>query len=180
MKEPVVLLPSAYSNVTRTVLAYAAQLPDRRFLLATTRRSGETSDLPANVVSVPLSAYAETFADTKIETAEMLKAWNALQTEFGQIDELRQRIQAGIWDYIAPQLEIGLRLRDAWRVLMSSEPVSGVLCGDDLNYHTRLPLILAKSMGAQSGLLLSRRSRWWIAVQEVLRRSPCGEGRNGT
>ena len=102
------------------------------------------------MVSVPLSAYAETSADTKIETAEMLKAWNALQTELGQIDELRQRIQARLWDYFAPQLEIGLRLRDAWRVLMSSEPVSGVLCGDDLNYHTRLPLILAKSMGCRA------------------------------
>ena len=62
LKEPVMLLPSAYSNVTRTVLAYAAQLRDRRFLLATTRRSGETNDLPANVASVPLSAYAETLS----------------------------------------------------------------------------------------------------------------------
>jgi hypothetical protein len=150
LKEPVVLLPSAYSNVTRTVLAYAAQLRDRPFLLATTRRSGETCDLPANVASVPLSAYVEISADTKMETAELLKAWSALQAELGQTDELRQRIQAGLLNYIAPQLEIGLRLRDAWRVLMSSEPVSGVLCGDDLNYHTRLPLILAKSMGRRA------------------------------
>ena len=150
LRESVVLLPTAYSNVTRTVLAYAAQLPERRFLLATTRRSGETTDLPANVVSVPLSAYAEVSADTEMETAEMLKAWSALQTELGQTDELRQRIQAGVWNYITPQLEIGLRLRDAWHLLMSSEPVSGVLCGDDLNYHTRLPLILAKSMGRRA------------------------------
>ena len=60
------------------------------------------------------------------------------------------RIQARLWNYITPQLEIGLRLRDAWHVLMSSEPVSGVLCGDDLNYHTRLPLIMAKSMGRRA------------------------------
>jgi hypothetical protein len=150
LKEPVMLLPTAYSNVTRTVLAYAAQVRDRRFLLATTRRSGETSALPANVVSVPLSAYAETSSETAAETAEMLKVWSALQRELGEIDELRQRIQAGVWNYIAPQLEIGLRLRDSWRVLMSSEPVTGVLCGDDLNYHTRLPLILAKSTGRKS------------------------------
>jgi len=150
LNEPVMLLPTAYSNVTRTVLAYAAQLRDRRFLLATTRRSGETSAVPANVVSVPLSAYAETSAETAMETAEMLKVWTALQRELGEIDELRQRIQAGVWDYIGPQLEIGLRLRDAWRALMSSEPVTGVLCGDDLNYHTRLPLILARSMGLRA------------------------------
>jgi hypothetical protein len=150
LKEPVMLLPSAYSNVTRTQLAYAAQLQDRRFLLATTRRNGESDDLPANVDSVPLSAYAEASAETKIETAELIAAWNALEAELGQVDELRHRIQARLWDYIPPQLEIGLRLRDAWRLLMSSEPVKGVLCGDDLNYHTRLPLIMAKSMGCRS------------------------------
>ena len=150
LHEPAMLLPTAYSNVTRTVLAYASQLRDRRFLLATTRRSGETNALPTNVVSVPLSAYAETSAETTTETAELLRAWSAMQTELGRIDELRQRIQAGIWNYISPQLEIGLRLRDAWHVLMSSEPVSGVLCGDDLNYHTRLPLIMAKSMGRRA------------------------------
>ena len=150
LKEPVLLCPTAYSNVTCTVLAYASQLQDRRFLLATTRRCGETSDLPANVTSVPLSAYVETSAETTIEAAEMLQAWAALQKELGRIDELRQRIQTGVWNYIGPQLEVGLRLRDAWRLLMSSEPVSGVLCGDDLNYHTRLPLILAKSMGRRA------------------------------
>ena len=34
LTDPAALLPSAYSNVTRTVLAYAAQLPHRQFLLA--------------------------------------------------------------------------------------------------------------------------------------------------
>jgi hypothetical protein len=150
LNDPVMLLPTAYSNVTRTVLAYASQLRDRRFLLATTRHSGETTTLPANIVSVPLSAYAETSAETAIETSEMLRCWSALRRELGEIDELRQRIQAGVWNYITPQLEIGLRLRDAWCVLMSNEPVSGVLCGDDLNYHTRLPLILAKRMGRRA------------------------------
>jgi hypothetical protein len=149
-KEPVVLLPSAYSNVTRTQLAYAAQLQERRFLLATTRRSGESADLPTNVVSVPLSAYAETSADTKEETADLLKGWSALKTELGQVEELRHGLQARLWDYFTRDLETGLRLRDAWRVLMSTEPVSGVLCGDDLNYHTRLPLILAGSVGARA------------------------------
>lgn len=148
--QPVVLLPSAYSNVTRTQLSYAAQLRDRRFLLATTRRSGDSADLPSNVDSVPLSAYAETSASTTIETAQLISTWNALKSELGQFDELRQSFQAGLWDYIGPQLETGLRMRDAWRVLMSSEPVKAVLCGDDLNYSTRLPLILAKSCDARA------------------------------
>jgi hypothetical protein len=149
-KEPVVLLPSAYSNVTRTQLAYAAQLRDRRFLLATTRRSGESKDLPSNVDAVPLSAYAETSVDRTIETAELIEAWNSLQKELGQVDELRRGMQARLWDYFTRDLETGLRLRDAWRVLMSAEPVKAVLCGDDLNYHTRLPLILARSVGARA------------------------------
>lgn len=149
-KEPVMLLPSAYSNVTRTQLAYAAQLQNRHFLLATTRRSGESKDLPANVDSVPLSAYAETSADTTIETAGLISAWSVLKTQLGQIEELRVGFQARLWDYFTPHLETGMRLRDAWRVLMRTEPVSGVLCGDDLNYHTRLPLILARSHGARA------------------------------
>jgi hypothetical protein len=50
---------------------------------------------------------------------------------------------------------------------MSCEPVAGVLCGDDLNYYTRLPLILAKckgrtaiyfSHGALDGGLLFKKS----------------------
>ncbi len=149
-KEPVMLLPSAYSNVTRTQLAYAAQLRDRRFLLATTRRSGESRDLPVNVDLVPLSAYAEASPGTKDETAELLNRWNTLKTELGQVEALRQGLLARLWDYFPGELETGLRLRDAWRVLMSAEPVSGVLCGDDLNYHTRLPLILAKNSGARA------------------------------
>jgi len=150
LEAPVMLLPSAYSNVTRIQLAYAAQLRDRSFLLTTTRRNGESSDLPANVRSVPISAYVETSAETKAETAEMIKAWSALKTELSQTKELRLGLEAGLWDYFADHLETGLRLRDAWRVLMSCEPVNGVLCGDDLNFHTRLPLILAKNMGCRA------------------------------
>lgn len=149
LKGPTVLLPSAYSNVTRTQLAYAAQLRDRQFLLATTRRSGESKHLPANVKAVSLSAYAESLADTEAETAEMISDWDTLKTRLGNIEELRHGFQSGLWDYFTPQLGIGLRLRDAWRALMSSEPVAGVLCGDDLNHYTRLPLILAKGMGCR-------------------------------
>jgi len=56
--------------------------------------------------------------------------------------------KAGLWDYFPENLETGLRLREAWKRLLECEPVKGVLCGDDLNYHTRLPLILARRSGA--------------------------------
>ncbi len=149
-EEPVFLLPSAYSNVTRTQLAYAAQLPNRRFLLATTRRSGESKDLPPNVISVSLAAYAKDSGETERETAELIKAWNVLSAELTKVEELRLGFQAKLWEYFPRHLTSGLLVRDAWHRLMSTEPVRGVLCGDDLNYYTRLPLILAKRMGRKA------------------------------
>jgi len=41
----------------------------------------------------------------------------------------------------------GLSARDAWREVISREPVCGVLCGDDSNWYTRLPVLLASRRG---------------------------------
>lgn len=144
LSEPAVMLPSAYSNVTRTVLAYAEQLPHRRFLLVTTRRSALPRSLPTNVTLAPLAAYAVPSANTEAEAAELRNAWqNFLHTTVTEVEELRHAAAAGFWNYFPPFLENGLRLREAWKNVLDSEPIQGVLCGDDLNYHTRLPLILA-------------------------------------
>jgi hypothetical protein len=148
LDQPVVLLPSAYSNVTRIVLAYAAQLPNRRFLLATTRRSGVPARFPANVTSVKLAAYVLPSPHLQRETGELTKAWEVFEKgTLSQTEELRQARDAGVWAQFPAHLKNGLRLREAWKCLMEQEPVKGVLCGDDLNYYTRLPLILAKRMG---------------------------------
>ena len=145
LADPAVLLPSAYSNVTRSVLAYAAQLPHRRFLLATTRRSAVPNRLPGNVTVVPLSAYAVPSSTTQEQTVELRRSWEVFRrTMLAEVDEFRYAANAGLWDYFPAHLEHGLRLREAWKRLLESEPVKGVLCGDDLNYHTRLPLILAR------------------------------------
>src|SRR5271155_736451 len=53
-----VLLPSAYRNVSRVLAAYASLLPDRRFVLVTTRADGVIQGLPPHVDSVPLANYA--------------------------------------------------------------------------------------------------------------------------
>jgi hypothetical protein len=150
VNEPVVLLPSAYSNVTRTQLAYAEHLPGRRFLLATTRRSGESNRLPRNVTSVPLAAYAFKSADTDRETADLRTAWSLLKTELSEMKELRQSLRGGFWNDVPVLLGSALPLRDAWLRMISSEQVETVLCADDLNYYTRLPLILAKQMGRRA------------------------------
>lgn len=146
--EPVLLLPSAYSNVTRIVLAYAAHLPNRNFLLATTRRSGRADNLPSNVKSTTLAAYAVAHSQTQAELDELKAVWEFFErTVLDETEELRATRQAGIWKDFPLHLQNGLRLRDAWISLMAHEPVTGVLCGDDLNYATRLPLILAKLRG---------------------------------
>jgi len=143
-----VLLPSAYSNVTRSALAYATQLPHRQFLLATTRRSAVPDRVPKNVTAVPLAAYAQPSKVTRQETAEILEAWDAfLQNLKAEVEPLRQAANAGFFDYFRPHLRTGLLLREAWKEMLRLEPVKGVLCGDDLNYHTRLPLILAQRSG---------------------------------
>jgi hypothetical protein len=151
LTEAAVLLPSAYSNVTRSVLAYAAQLPHRKFLLATTRRSAVPARVPDNVTVVPLSAYAAPSSATREQTVELRKSWAEFRrTMLREVEEFRMAADGGLWDYFPAHLEHGLRLRDAWTCLLKSEPVKGVLCGDDLNYHTRLPLILARVCGSNA------------------------------
>ncbi len=145
-QEPVWLLPSAYSNVTRTLLAYAAQLPNRRFLLAATRNSGTISECPPNVNATSLAAYAAPRCETQPEIGEMLTVWQRFSKTLNKSEELKQAQRAGIFDFFPTHLTNGLCIRDAWKALMQHEPVEGVLCGDDLNYYTRLPLLLAKRM----------------------------------
>jgi len=51
--------------------------------------------------------------------------------------------QAGVLNEIPTWTESGLAVRDAWREVLDREPVSAVLCGDDSNIYTRLPVMLA-------------------------------------
>ena len=53
-----VLLPSAYRNVSQVVTKYAGLLPDRSFLLVTTRADGDVKDLPLHITAKSLAAYA--------------------------------------------------------------------------------------------------------------------------
>jgi hypothetical protein len=144
LAQPAVLMPSAYSNVTRSALAYVERLPHRQFLLTTTRRNALLDRLPGNVAVTPLAAYVLPFSAVRVEAAELQKAWEVFQrTMRSDVEEFRHASYTGLWDYFPVHLEHGLRLREAWKHLLDCEPITGVLCGDDLNYHTRLPLILA-------------------------------------
>ena len=144
--EQSILLPTAYGNVSRMAAAYAGLLPEQSFLLVATRQSGRLSDLPPNIQTRDLAAYAG--GDEPIrETAEILEEWTKLKADLRAIPEFSVLSRASMFDGFPGWFQSGLRARNAWRKVMEREPVCGVLCGDDSNLYTRLPVILAARRG---------------------------------
>lgn len=147
-----VLLPSAYRNVSRVLAAYASLLPDRRFLLVTTRADGAIPDLPRHVDSVSLAAYVPLPRNraTEREIAALTEHWCALQKRLQQSKDPVVCYVAGLFPDFARTLRVGLRIRDAWREVLDREGISSVLCGDENNPYTRLPVLLARSRGVRT------------------------------
>ena len=145
--DPVVLLPSAYQNVSRIQLEYAQMLPSRRFLLIVTRPSGSRVKLPANVELRSLAAYAPAVsAATEVEYKELMARWNELKAKrFGPNRLLGAGVQQEMFDLFERILKNGLRIRDAWRAVLAIEPITGVLSGDENNEVTRIPIVLARA-----------------------------------
>jgi hypothetical protein len=144
---PVILLPSAYANVTRSQVAYARMLPQRRFLLVVTRRNGRIQDLPGNIEVRSLASYAPRFSHTtNKERIRLLARWQALQDGlFEKSPVLRLAKRLRILDGFPNFLENALRVRDAWREVFAREPIAAVLSADEYNPYTRLPTVLAGS-----------------------------------
>ena len=141
-----VLLPSGYINVTRTLDAYAKLLPEREFLLVTTRRSGVMAGLSRNVRQVSLAAFAEDgLSDsTQEEIQDLESSWGRLQEgPLRANEEIALANQSGWFDEIGRTLERWLRIRDAWRNVLDREQISAVLCGDENSPTNRIPLLLA-------------------------------------
>ena len=145
-KRPVVLLPTAYLNVSRTGLAYANTFPDENFLLVATRRSGWVEDPPRNVATTWLSCYAAVHDRSK-EYGDLESRWRAMVKELEGVTEFEIVNRAGYLDSFLPWLRHGLEVRDAWRNVLDTEPVEAVLCADDSNPYTRIPLLLAQARG---------------------------------
>ena len=150
--EPVVLLPSAYENVSRIQIEYAQMLPHRRFLLVVTRLSGRRVKLPPNVVLRSLAAYAPSVsAATEVERKELLAKWEQLKSRrFVPNRLLGAGVQQHMFDLFERILKNGLRVRDAWRAVITKESITTVLSGDENNEFTRLPIILAKARNLQT------------------------------
>ena len=145
-KEPVVLLPSAYTNVSRMAVAYAGMLPEQSFLLVATRRSGTQFDSAPNVACASLAAYAGG-SEPQAEFLEILGKWRSLKQSLALSTEMDLLFRAGLLDEFPNHLRDGLAVRNAWRNVLSREQVVTVMCGDDSNVYTRLPVLLARQQG---------------------------------
>lgn len=141
----VVLLPSAYGNVSRMALAYASTLPESQFLLVNAR--GRTSEpLPMNVRQTDLACYVESREVSK-EHEDLSSRWKALLHHLRSNCLLAALADAGVLDSFESELRQWLGVREAWSRVYDSEQVTGVLCCDDSNPYTRLPLLLARRRG---------------------------------
>ncbi|MGA8273957.1 MAG: hypothetical protein WB919_20505 [Candidatus Sulfotelmatobacter sp.] len=145
-KQSVILLPTAYINVSRTGVAYANTFPQENFLLVTTRRSGWIEDLPRNVVAARLASYAS-LCDRSEENAELENRWQSLRKELTGIAEFEILNCNEYLDSFSRYFRHGFEIRDAWRNVLDTEPVQAVLCADDSNPYTRIPLLLARERG---------------------------------
>ena len=145
---PVVLLPSAYVNVTRTGIAYAKTVPELNFLLVATRKSGWTHSLPPNVSASWLAAYSSLRAPHRIDEAEeIIERWETLRPELEEVPEIGLLGRVGLLEDFPARLRQGLKQRDTWDAVFRHEPVQAVLCADDSNPSTHIPVLLAKKFG---------------------------------
>ena len=143
---PFVLLPSAYVNVSRTAVAYAAMLPDVEFLLLTARNNGRLGALPANVRHASLDGYFS--SDDEGEAHRLREACRRLRLRLAASAPEFEIAQASdVLVALESRLMWGLAVRDAWNEVFDSEEITACLCADDSNPYSRLPLIIAKNRG---------------------------------
>ena len=140
---PVILLPTAYSNVTKTALRYAQLLPEHDFLLVVARESAAVASLPGNVRAVPLAAFAQSESD-RDELGELERSWMHLESSLRDHPEFSLSAQLGILREGLRWLRWGICVRDAWNDVFETQPVAGCLSADDANPYTRIPLLLAR------------------------------------
>jgi hypothetical protein len=139
----VVLLPTAYVNASRMALEYAEALPDQEFLLVTTRRSGWIQNPPRNVRVANLASYAPGRV-CESGSNSLSESWHELLADLRENPDLSILEQLEAFASVPALLRDGLAVRDAWLRVFEREPVASVLCADEINPYTRLPLLLAQ------------------------------------
>jgi hypothetical protein len=147
--EPVVIVPTAYTNVSRMGASYARMLPEQRFLFVATRYSALAFDRPPNVTVVNLAAFAEK-PTSDLEADALLAKWEIVKDELRAIPEVEALYSTGSLDRFAPLLRQGIAVRDAWARALSITSATAVLCGDDSNPITRIAVDLAAEKGVRT------------------------------
>lgn len=148
VKGPVVLLPTAYGNVSRTEVAYALASPETQFLLVATRRSGWSSDVPPNVTPAWLCSYASLDAtEREKELSGIAERWGLLRRDLQTAPEFATLERLGLFNDFPRRFRHGLEVRDAWRNVFDTGAIQAVLCADDTNPFTHIPLLLAANCG---------------------------------
>jgi hypothetical protein len=142
----VVLAPSSYVNASRGAAAYASAVPEAEFLLVATRASGLLQEHPRNMHNTRLACYASAAVDQD-EMVCVLKAWRQLGARLAAHEDWSVLTQFGVLNSVPSLLRNGMRVRDAWLNVFESVNVRAVLCGDEMNPFTRLPLCIAKQRG---------------------------------
>ena len=146
-----ILLPSAYVNGSRTAIHLAERLPQHDFLLMYTRSSGKLPSLPANVRMNALRVDS-TPGDSP-EMAGLLAGWEASKAKLtAQSTEFSFSGSVGAFDHIPILLRNGISMRDAWIRVFDSANLTGLICTDDSNPPTRIPLILARMRGLPTAI----------------------------
>lgn len=143
LNTPVILLPSAYVNVSRMAVRYADLLPEQNFLLVLARQSAKLQSLPFNVSATSLDLY---FDSSNHEEAHLFDEWHVLRQQLIHSENIfKAADHAGILKRVGSSLQWGLSIRDAWANVFDTQPIAGCLCADDANPYTRIPLLLAKN-----------------------------------
>ena len=143
---PKTLLPSAYTSVSRMVLAYAKLLPDEQFLLVCARDNAKLQELPANVQMKSLDPYFST--PDASEISSLSEKWEALRARLiDSAPEYKSGAAVGLFDRIPSLLHWEITIRDAWKRLFDSENIRSCFSADHTNPYTRIPLLLAKHAG---------------------------------
>jgi len=143
---PLYLLPSAYINVSRTAVAYAALLPQENFLLVTTRRDGCLHELPTNVQMTSLDGYFGPL-DGAVVSSLLMKLSSIRTRLVSEVPEFRMADYLGMFDRMPGLMRWGLAARDAWKRVFESENIVGCLSADEANPYTSIPLYLAQQRG---------------------------------
>jgi hypothetical protein len=141
--KPIILCPSAYSNVSRAVANYAGSCPQKDFYMVLARRNARISALPPNVRVASLDGYF--VSSNSSELRSRLHEWAHLRRRLvASSEEYLMADSAGVLGRIASLLRWGIAVRDAWSGVFQIENVVECFCSDDSNPYTRIPLLLAK------------------------------------